>query len=174
MTRTSSSSLAATDEQSVAQLPSLRAEISTPPGTVVQLTGYAPITVESAQQSEQDLQRAETVSLPLALVILIGVFGSVVAAGLPLLVAGLTIPTTLAFVYLLAQHTQMSVFVLNVSTMLGLALAIDYSLFLVSRFREELAPPDERSRRRWNRPSRRAGRPWRSPAIDRGDRALRG
>jgi len=131
--------LAATDEQSVAQLPSLRAEITTPPGTEVQLTGYAPITVESAQQSEQDLQRAETVSLPLALLILIGVFGSVVAAGLPLLVAGLTIPTTLAFVYLLAQHTQMSVFVLNVSTMLGLALAIDYSLFLVSRFREELA-----------------------------------
>ncbi len=131
--------LKATDEQSVAQLPSLQTEISTPPGMSVELTGYAPITVASAQQSEADLQRAETVSLPLALLILVVVFGSVVAAILPLIVAGLAIPSALALVYLVAQHVQMSVFVLNVGTMLGLALAIDYSLFLVSRFREELA-----------------------------------
>ena len=58
---------------------------------------------------------------------------------MPLLVAGLAVPTTLGIIAMLAQQTEMSLFVLNVATMLGLALAIDYSLFIVSRFREELA-----------------------------------
>ena len=57
---------------------------------------------------------------------------------MPLLVAGLAIPSSLALVYLVAQQVEMSIFVLNIATMLGLALAIDYSLFIVSRFREEL------------------------------------
>ena len=58
---------------------------------------------------------------------------------MPLLVAGLAIPSSLALIYLVAQQVEMSIFVLNIATMLGLALAIDYSLFIVSRFREELA-----------------------------------
>ncbi|HEY6056494.1 MAG TPA: MMPL family transporter, partial [Candidatus Limnocylindrales bacterium] len=132
--------LLATDEESVGELDGLRALIDPPPpGYTMQLTGYAQITKDSAHQSEADLQRAETVSLPLALLILVAVFGSLIAAGLPLLVAGLAIPSALALVYLVAQRIEMSVFVLNVSTMLGLALAIDYSLFIVSRFKEELA-----------------------------------
>ena len=57
---------------------------------------------------------------------------------MPLIVAGLAIPTTLAGVYVVAQFTELSIYVQNVATMLGLALAIDYSLFMVSRFREEL------------------------------------
>ncbi len=66
------------------------------------------------------------------------VFASIVAAGMPLFVAGLAIPSSLALIYIVAQQVEMSVFVLNIATMLGLALAIDYSLFIVSRFREEL------------------------------------
>ena len=130
--------LAASDDQSVPVLPALRAEIETPPGANVKLTGYAPLSADSSHQSELDLQRAEVVSLPVALLILTIVFGSLVAAALPLIVAGLAIPSALGLVYLAARFTSMSVFVLNVGTMLGLALAIDYSLFLVSRFREEL------------------------------------
>jgi RND superfamily putative drug exporter len=57
---------------------------------------------------------------------------------MPLLVAGLAIPSSLALIYLVAQQVEMSIFVLNIATMLGLALAIDYSLFIVSRYREEL------------------------------------
>ncbi len=128
-----------TDEQSVGALDDLRAKISTPPGATVQLTGYGPVTKDSAHQSEVDLQTAETVSLPLALLILLGVFASLVAAGMPLLVAGLAIPSALGAIYLAAQQIEMSIFVQSIATMLGLALAIDYSLFLVSRFREELA-----------------------------------
>jgi RND superfamily putative drug exporter len=58
---------------------------------------------------------------------------------MPLLVAGLAIPTTIGIVDIVAQRTEMSIYVLNIASMLGLALAIDYSLFIVSRFREELA-----------------------------------
>ena len=128
------------DEQTVDHLDELEAAIAQPgDGIQLLLGGYGPLTRDSATQSEKDLIRAETISLPIAAAILILVFGSLVAAGLPLLVAGLAIPTTLGAVYFVAQATELSIFVQNVSTMLGLALAIDYSLFMVSRFREELA-----------------------------------
>ena len=128
-----------TEDQAINAVDSIRSEIAPPAGLNVQLTGSAALNAAMSAQSERDLSRAETVSLPIALVILLLVFGSLVAAGLPLFVAGLTIPTTLAIVWVLAQRITMSVFVTSVVTMLGLALAIDYSLFMVSRFREELA-----------------------------------
>ncbi len=126
------------DEDSVAAVDDIRAAILPPAGYDYQLTGYGPITKDSAVQSEEDLQKAEVVSLPIAALVLILVFASVVAAGMPLLVAGLAIPSSLALIYLVAQQVEMSIFVLNIATMLGLALAIDYSLFIVSRYREEL------------------------------------
>ena len=126
------------NEESVAAVEPLREKIQPGPGLSFQLTGYGPVTKDSAEQSEADLQRAETVSLPIAAFILILVFASLIAAGMPLLVAGLAIPSSLAIIYLVAQQMEMSIFVLNIATMLGLALAIDYSLFMVSRFREEL------------------------------------
>ncbi|MGA3029428.1 MAG: MMPL family transporter [Candidatus Limnocylindrales bacterium] len=127
------------EDQAISAVDALRSEIATPPGFTVQMTGNAPLSAATSAQSENDLARAESISLPIALFILILVFGSLIAAGLPLLVAGLTIPSTLAIVWVIAQHTTMSIFVTSVVTMLGLALAIDYSLFMVSRFREELA-----------------------------------
>jgi RND superfamily putative drug exporter len=127
-----------TDEASVTVVDEIRAAIVPPTGYTDQLTGYGPVTKDSAAQSEKDLQRAETVSLPVVAVVLILVFASIIAAGMPLLVAGLAIPSSLALIYIVAQQVEMSIFVLNIATMLGLALAIDYSLFIVSRFREEL------------------------------------
>ncbi len=127
-----------TNEASVEIVDDLRSEIVAPAGYGYQLTGYGPITKDSAVQSEKDLQKAESVSLPVAALVLILVFASVIAAGMPLLVAGLAIPSSLALIYIVAQQVEMSVFVLNIATMLGLSLAIDYSLFVVSRYREEL------------------------------------
>jgi uncharacterized membrane protein YdfJ with MMPL/SSD domain len=109
-----------------------------PAGYDVKLTGFGPIQQASASLSEKDLVRAETVSLPIAALVLLLVFGTLVAAGMPLLVAGLAIPTSIGLINLAAKQTEMSIYVLNIATMLGLALAIDYSLFITSRFREEL------------------------------------
>jgi uncharacterized membrane protein YdfJ with MMPL/SSD domain len=131
--------LSVSEDQAISAVEGIRSEIHAPSGMTVALTGSAPLAQAQQNQSEADLSQAESVSLPIALFILLLVFGSLVAAGLPLTVAGLTIPTALGIVYFVAQHTLMSIFVTSVITMLGLALAIDYSLFMVSRFREELA-----------------------------------
>ncbi len=126
-------------DESIDAVDSIEGKLATPSGYDVALTGFGPIQKDSAELSEKDLVRAETVSLPIAALVLILVFASIVAAGMPLLVAGLAIPSALALINLLARETEMSIYVLNIATMLGLALAIDYSLFITSRFREELA-----------------------------------
>lgn len=127
-----------TDEEAVDVMPEFRALIDQPRDLTLQLTGVAPATQDQAAQAEHELAQAELVSFPFAGLILILVFASLVAAGMPLVVAALAIPTTLAGVFLAAQVTELSIYVQNIATMLGLALAIDYSLFMVSRFREEL------------------------------------
>ena len=112
--------------------------VDAPAGVEVQVTGIPQLYHEFNQKIEQDLVMAETISLPIALLILLAVFGTLVAAGLPLLIAALAMPTVFAVIALLASVMEMSIFVNNLATMIGLALAIDYSLFMVSRFREEL------------------------------------
>ena len=92
-----------TDEAAVDEMDELRALIDPPAGMTLQLTGVAPATQDQAKQSEQELVQAETVSFPFAALILILVFSSLVAAGMPLLVAALAIPTTLGGVYLAAR-----------------------------------------------------------------------
>jgi RND superfamily putative drug exporter len=85
-----------------------------------------------------DLIRAEKIAIPITVVILLFVFGSVVAAGLPFLVAGGTILGSFLVLFLISQVTDVSVFALNLITGLGLALGIDYALLIINRFREEL------------------------------------
>ena len=113
-------------------------EVHAPAGATVQITGVPQLYHEFNQKIEHDLVQAEIISLPIALVILLAVFGTLIAAGLPLLIAGFALPTAFATIELLAGVIDMSVFVNNLASMIGLALAIDYSLFMVSRFREEL------------------------------------
>ena len=79
------------------------------------------------------------IAIPITLVLLVWVFGSIVAALLPLAVGIFSIISTFAILQLFAQFTDVSIFALNATTALGLGLAIDYSLFIVSRYREELA-----------------------------------
>ena len=99
------------------------------------------LTVTNDQISNQishDLSMAESVAIPLTLVALVFVFGSFVAALLPLAVGGIAIVGTLAILRLLTMFVPVSIYALNLTTALGLGLAIDYSLFIVSRYREEL------------------------------------
>jgi RND superfamily putative drug exporter len=127
------------EDRSIELVKPVEEALALPAGYSVALTGFGPIQLDSQRLSEADLVRAETVSLPIAALVLILVFSSLVAAGMPLLVAGLAIPSSVGLIGLVAQQTEMSIYVLNIATMLGLALAIDYSLFITSRFREELA-----------------------------------
>ena len=94
---------------------------------------------------KDDLRRAEVVVLPLVLVFLVVVFGSVVAATLPLAVGLLGVATGMAVTGLLARVMPVSAYAANVVSMIGLGVAIDYSLFVVSRYREELLahPPPQ-------------------------------
>jgi RND superfamily putative drug exporter len=105
----------------------------------VRVGGSAKVFSEISHQVEKDLQKAEIITFPLILVLLIVVFGSAVAAGLPLGVGGLAVVGTLVVLRILTGFTDVSIFSLNLTTGLGLGLGIDYSLFIVSRFREELA-----------------------------------
>lgn len=109
------------------------------PGLRVAGTGQVPINHAFNVTLEQDLQRAETVSLPVVLVLLLLIFGTVVAAGLPLGVGVLTIVAGLGGTFLLSHATDVSQYALNIVTLIGLGVAIDYSLFVVNRFRDELS-----------------------------------
>jgi RND superfamily putative drug exporter len=120
-------------------LPGIRAALREAPGIRTLLAG-APVFYSDMQHvSEQDLQRSELLSFPLAALALLAVFGSLLAAGVPLVVGGASVLVALAAIFLIAQLTPMSIFVLNLATLLGLGLGVDYSLVMTSRFREELA-----------------------------------
>jgi RND superfamily putative drug exporter len=88
---------------------------------------------------EHDLLRAEILSLPLALLVLLLVFRTAVAAVLPVGVGGLAVVGGIAVVFGLSHHTEIAQYTINVCSLIGLGVAIDYSLFTVSRYREELA-----------------------------------
>ncbi|TCC58538.1 MMPL family transporter [Kribbella pittospori] len=90
-------------------------------------------------QTEHDIVHAETISTPIVLVLLVVVFGGLVAASLPLFVGALAILGAFVLLRGLTAITDVSIFTINIVTMIGLGLAIDYALFIVTRFREELA-----------------------------------
>jgi len=103
------------------------------------LGGELAVYVDVREQLDHDLRLAETVSFVLLAILLVWVFRSGVAAMLPLIVGALTIVTSVACLKLASLVTDINVYAPNVVSMLGLGLAVDYSLFMVSRFREELA-----------------------------------
>ncbi|MDQ6659421.1 MAG: MMPL family transporter, partial [Chloroflexota bacterium] len=103
------------------------------------VTGGAAVANEITQISQQDTEHADSFALPIALVVLLIVFGTVVAALMPLLLALVAVPTALAMVYGIALHNLTNSSVLSLASIIGLGISIDYSLFLIRRFREELA-----------------------------------
>ena len=89
--------------------------------------------------TQRDLEKAEMYSLPLALLVLLIVFGTLIAGAMPLALALSAVPVALAVIDVIAAHTWTSIFVLNVATVIGLGISIDYSLIMTRRFREEIA-----------------------------------
>jgi uncharacterized membrane protein YdfJ with MMPL/SSD domain len=89
--------------------------------------------------AKHDLQAAEQVGFPIVLLILLAVFGSLAAAALPLALGAASVAITGAAIFFLSQATSMSVFVTNIASMIGIGVAVDYSLFVLARYREEIA-----------------------------------
>jgi uncharacterized membrane protein YdfJ with MMPL/SSD domain len=108
-------------------------------GYEVKLGGAAAINDEISTQIGKDIAKAETLSMPVLFVLLVIVFGGLAAASLPLVVGGIAVLGAFTSLKVISYFTDVSVFAVNVVTILGMGLAIDYGLFIVSRFREELS-----------------------------------
>jgi len=113
-------------------------------GVTVQTGGVAMVNVQITGQSQRDLRLVESIAIPLSFVVLVWVFGGLLAAALPVAVGGMAIFGTLAVLRTISFATDVSIFALNLTTALGLALAIDYTLLIVSRYRDELADGTDR------------------------------
>jgi uncharacterized membrane protein YdfJ with MMPL/SSD domain len=103
------------------------------------VTGQPASNVDVRLVSEEDLRRAEFITLPIAAILLLIVFRTVVATLIPLVLGASSVVLALAIMYLLTFQTDISIFALNTASMIGLGLGIDFSLLLVNRFDEELA-----------------------------------
>jgi RND superfamily putative drug exporter len=126
------------DDEGVSAFRKLRQSVASD-ALAIRLGGELAVYVDVREQLDRDLRRAEMVSFVLLAILLVWVFRSGVAALLPLIVGAVTIASSMAWLKVTTYFTDVNVYAPNVVSMLGLGLAVDYSLFMVSRFREELA-----------------------------------
>ncbi|WP_167098079.1 MMPL family transporter [Mycobacterium sp. DL592] len=108
-------------------------------GIVVRSGGTAMVNLQVTEQSKHDLLLMESIVLPLSFLVLVWVFGGMFAAALPVAVGLMAILGSLAVLRVTTYFTEVSIFALNLATAMGLALAIDYTLLMISRYRDELA-----------------------------------
>ena len=108
-------------------------------GVTVRSGGVAMVNIQITEQSQRDLLLMESLAIPLSFLVLVWVFGGLLAAALPVAVGGMAILGALAVLRLISFATDVSIFALNLTAAMGLALAIDYTLLMISRFRDELA-----------------------------------
>ncbi|MER1958008.1 MAG: MMPL family transporter [Solibacillus sp.] len=105
----------------------------------ISITGEPVISKDINEASQKDLIKAEAIGLPIALIVLLLAFGTIVASTLPLIIGGATVVMALGILTLLGNTFNLSIFVLNIVPMLGLALSIDFALLFINRYREERA-----------------------------------
>jgi RND superfamily putative drug exporter len=108
-------------------------------GVSVAAGGSSMIITQINEQTKHDLMRMEAIAIPLSFLVLVWVFGGLIAATLPLLVGMMAILGAMSVLRLITHFADVSIFALNITTALGLALAIDYTLLIVSRYRDEIA-----------------------------------
>lgn len=115
-------------------------------GVSIHLTGQSALWAGLQDLTKEDLATAEATGFPIVLLILLTVFGSLAAASLPLVLGVVSVLVTGALIYVISSMTLMSVFVTNMASMIGIGVAVDYSLFVLARYREEIhagREPDE-------------------------------
>lgn len=113
--------------------------IKTPTKLTMRMGGEPVFIDEVNKQTQKDLYKADLIAAPVSIVIMILIFGSVIAALVPIILGGSCALIILTSLYCLAQQFTLSVFTLNIALLLGLCLSLDYSLFIISRFRDELS-----------------------------------
>jgi putative drug exporter of the RND superfamily len=113
------------------------ADRARPDGFTLQVAGQGVMFADFTEMAEEDLRRGETIGIGIALIVLIVVFAAIVAAVVPIVMAVFAIAVALGSVALIGQLVEFNLFVTNMVSMIGLAVGIDYSLFIVSRYREE-------------------------------------
>jgi putative drug exporter of the RND superfamily len=123
--------------------PELRAAIGRVDGVRTYLSGYPAINHDTQSIFNEDLARGESLAIPIALLVMVFMFGTLGGIAVPVIFALVTIPTTLGFVWIFAHLMDMAIYVTNIVALIGLAIAVDYSMLVVFRFREELAHTDD-------------------------------
>ncbi|HKR98725.1 MAG TPA: MMPL family transporter, partial [Candidatus Dormibacteraeota bacterium] len=120
----------------------VRRAIGQVPGARTYLSGFPAVNHDTQPIYNRDLARGESIAIPVALIVLIFMFGTLGGIAVPFAFAAVTIPTTLGIVWILAHFMDMAIYVTNIVTLIGFAIAIDYSMLVVFRYREELERHD--------------------------------
>jgi RND superfamily putative drug exporter len=131
------------NEDASKRTPDVRRAIGTVPGATTYLTGFPALNHDTQPIYNDDLTKGESIAVPVALLVMLFMFGTLGGVVVPFVFAAVTIPTTLGFVWIFAHVMDMAIYVTNIVTLIGFAIAIDYSMLVVFRFREELALHDD-------------------------------
>jgi uncharacterized membrane protein YdfJ with MMPL/SSD domain len=123
--------------------PKVRAAIGHPAGLRTYLSGFPAINHDTQKIFNEDLGRGESIGVPIAILVMIVMFGTLGGIFVPVVFAAMTIPVTLGLVWIFAHTMDMAIYVTNIVALIGLAIAVDYSMLVVFRFREELAKTDD-------------------------------
>ena len=121
----------------------IREAIGSVEGANTYLSGFPAIGEDTEKIYNEDLAQGEMIAVPVAILVLAFMFGTLAGISVPLLFAAVTIPTTLGVVWIFANFMDMAVYVTNIVTLIGIAIAIDYSMLVVFRYREELRRGEE-------------------------------
>jgi uncharacterized membrane protein YdfJ with MMPL/SSD domain len=123
--------------------PAVRKAIGDVPGVRTYVTGYPAVNHDIEPIYNEDIARGERIAVPIAVIVMAFMFGTLAGIAVPLVFALVTIPTTLGAVWVFAHFMDMAIYIQNIVTLIGVAIAIDYSMLVVFRFREELARQED-------------------------------
>jgi trehalose monomycolate/heme transporter len=126
------------NEDAAKKTPDIRAATPQLPGTTTYLSGFPAINHDTQKIYNEDLAKGELIAIPIALIVMAFMFGTLGGIAVPFAFAAVTIPSTLGAVWIVAHFMDMAIYVTNIVTLIGLAIAIDYSMLVVFRYREEL------------------------------------
>jgi trehalose monomycolate/heme transporter len=130
------------NQDAAKETPDIRAATPQLPGTTTYLSGFPAINHDTQKIYNEDLAKGETVAIPIALIVMAFMFGTLAGIAVPFAFALVTIPTTLGAVWIVAHYMNMAIYVTNIVSLIGLAIAVDYSMLVVFRYREELEKHD--------------------------------